>query len=86
MEAPLTCALCANLGEPHCLRLAAALTTLAFWSEIPSSLFWPFLCWDNFVQHTINISSPSLLDEAPGFTAIVQIEIAVDLWILDQTE
>ena len=38
MEGPLTRALCANLGEPHRLRVAA-MTTLAFWSEIPSSLF-----------------------------------------------
>ena len=38
MEGPLTRALCANLGEPHRLQIAT-MTTLAFWSEIPSSLF-----------------------------------------------
>ena len=80
-------ALCANLGKPHCLRVPS-MTALAFWSEIPPSLFWPFGAGQFRQAHNQRscfISSPSP-QSWWGFTAFVQIEIAVNLWILDQTE
>ena len=60
-RATYSSALWANLGKPHCLRVPS-MTALAFWSEIPSSLFClsvlgQFRQAHN--QHSCFISSPS---------------------------
>ena len=62
-------ALCANLGKPHCLRVPS-MTALAFWSEIPPSLFWPFGAGQfrqAHNQHPCFISAPSSQDLQPLF-------------------